>query len=185
MYNFSDFSELGTKANPIVIDDETPPPYSIADTTATYADEEYSYEPGQLDSDADTETMATPEFWENLIDESFSAPGHESARHLVPASVSAQSSPPACNDPEDLQQLEGTEGSCCASDNCSGPADMKYKKVAGYQAPPPVEVKDLKNTKSKKCWTPFGNEEAADNPASTTLLSGLVTTNRPTSLRST
>lgn len=54
--------------------------------------------------DADAEVIATPEFWGNLIDESFPDPANESAA-VDPPAVRALTRSPACEDLEDLQNL--------------------------------------------------------------------------------
>jgi hypothetical protein len=57
-----DLAPLGSASNPIVI----------------HVDEDWCYDKtDQRSSDTDTEVMATPEFWEALIDESFSVQADE------------------------------------------------------------------------------------------------------------
>ncbi|KAJ5178956.1 hypothetical protein N7492_002166 [Penicillium capsulatum] len=148
--NVGEFFELGTEANPIVIDDEAHPPHMIPDAPVTYADDEFN-------SVADTEIIATPEFWEKLIDESFTAmstPEHEGAQHVHSTSLSANISPTGCNafeerehsrkpsaPPGDMddEALKGSDGSH-ASGNSFGPANTNPENATEYQALPPVDV---------------------------------------------
>lgn len=85
-----DPAPLGSASNPIVI----------------HVDEDYGYdEAEQLGSDADTKIMATPEFWEKLIDESFPAPADERA-DVNSVSVISPTTQLACKDPEEPRILE-------------------------------------------------------------------------------
>lgn len=85
-----DLAPLGSTSNPIVIHADE----------GWWRDETY-----QLGSDTDTEVMATPEFWEALIDESFSVQADE--RGVANSSpVHAPTRSPAHKDPEDLRSLE-------------------------------------------------------------------------------
>ena len=78
IYEFIDSPDLGTEANPIVIGDNPVPLGSASNPIMIYVDKDCGYdEAEQLGSDADTEIMAIPEFWENLIDESFPVPVNE------------------------------------------------------------------------------------------------------------
>ncbi|EKV19134.1 hypothetical protein PDIG_06310 [Penicillium digitatum PHI26] len=80
IYELIDSSELGTEANPIVIGDDPTPFGSASNPIVIHIDEDCGHkEAEQLGSDADTEIMATPEFWEILIDESLPASAHECA----------------------------------------------------------------------------------------------------------
>ncbi|KAF3394472.1 hypothetical protein F1880_005502 [Penicillium rolfsii] len=65
--------ELGTSANPIVIEDGLAPLGSAFNPIVI--DEDWRRnEPEQFGSDANTETMATPEFWESLTAGEFAVP---------------------------------------------------------------------------------------------------------------
>ncbi|OQD78027.1 hypothetical protein PENANT_c097G09795 [Penicillium antarcticum] len=80
IHELIDAPESGTEANPIVIGDDPAPLGSASNPIVIYVDEDCGYdEAEQLGSDADTEVMATPEFWEKLIDENFPAPADERA----------------------------------------------------------------------------------------------------------
>jgi hypothetical protein len=71
-----------------------------------HVDEDCGYdEAEQLGSDADTEIMATPEFWEKLIDESFPAPEDERA-DVNPVSVLSPTTQLACEDPQEPRILK-------------------------------------------------------------------------------
>lgn len=60
-------AELGTYANPIVIGDDLAPLGSASNPIVIQVDGGWCRdEPNQLGSDADTEIMATPEFWGTL-----------------------------------------------------------------------------------------------------------------------
>ncbi|KAJ5159854.1 uncharacterized protein N7482_006858 [Penicillium canariense] len=68
-------SELGTYANPIVIEDHLAPLGSASNPIVIQVDEGWCRdEPDQLVSDADTEIMATPEFWGTLTGANFAVP---------------------------------------------------------------------------------------------------------------
>ncbi|KAI2791733.1 hypothetical protein POX_c04609 [Penicillium oxalicum] len=73
--------ELGTFANPIVIEDNLSPLNSASDPDMTRVnDGRLQDEPDQLGSDADTEIMTTPEFWGSLTGGNFAHLGeHEAA----------------------------------------------------------------------------------------------------------
>jgi hypothetical protein len=59
--------ELGTQANPIVIGDDLAPLGSASNSIVIQVDEGWCHDdPDQLGSDADTEVMATPQFWGTL-----------------------------------------------------------------------------------------------------------------------
>ena len=84
-----DPAPLGSASNPIVI----------------HVDEDCGYnEAEQLGSDADTEIMATPEFWEKLIDESFPVPADEGSAVSL-TSVLTPTKLLGCEDPEEPQML--------------------------------------------------------------------------------
>lgn len=107
--------ELGTGANPIVIGDESAPLGSAFRPIVIDVDEGWCHgEVGQPDSDADTEIMTTPEFWENLIDESYPDPANGGA-DVDPPSVPARTRPPTCDDPE-LQVLDDLVSECAQLD---------------------------------------------------------------------
>lgn len=103
--------ELGTEANPIVIRDGPAPLGSASNPIVIHVDEDWCHgETGQLLSDGDTEIITTPEFWQNLIDESFPGPEKEGA-DIDLVSVPAPTTPPACGDPE-LQVIEQSISDC-------------------------------------------------------------------------
>lgn len=69
------FPELGSHANPVVIGDGLAPFGSASSFIVIHLDDDLCYDKvDRCGSQADTELMATPEFWEALIDESFSVP---------------------------------------------------------------------------------------------------------------
>lgn len=132
-YDFSVLFQLGTEANPIVIDD-TPFPDPISDVIASNID-------GELRSDADTEIMSSPEFWDAFFDERSSLANEA---HFASVSVSAEGNPSACSHSEALQDVEnptafqvddqgGVAESSCESDHCSGWVDGKHEKGAEHQ----------------------------------------------------
>jgi hypothetical protein len=67
IYISVDSPKLGTKANPIVIEDNLTPLGSASNPIVIYIDKEHcGYNKAEeLDSDIDTEIIATLEFWEN------------------------------------------------------------------------------------------------------------------------
>ncbi|KAJ5800703.1 uncharacterized protein N7518_002771 [Penicillium psychrosexuale] len=72
IYEFIDSPDLGTEANPIVIRDDPIPLGLASNPIMIYVDKDCGYDKAeQLSSNADTEIIAIPEFWENLIDKSF------------------------------------------------------------------------------------------------------------------
>lgn len=82
-----DPAPLGSASNPIVI----------------HIDEHWCRgETDQLSSDAETEIMATPEFWEAWTHESPTVPAVE-GEAVAPSPVHVPSSSSVCQDPEDLQ----------------------------------------------------------------------------------
>lgn len=69
---FIDSPESGTEANPIVIRDDPAPLDLASNHIVIHVDENCGYdETEQPGSVADTEIIAIPEFWENLIDGRF------------------------------------------------------------------------------------------------------------------
>ncbi|CAG8206107.1 unnamed protein product, partial [Penicillium nalgiovense] len=101
-----DSPESGTEANPIVIGDDPAPLGSASNPIVIHVDEDCGYnEAEQLGSDADTEIMATPEFWEKLIDESFPAPADERA-DINSVSVLSPTTQLAYEDPGELGILK-------------------------------------------------------------------------------
>lgn len=141
--------DLGTEANPIVIGDDLAPLGSASNPFVIHVDEDFCPEGAdQFSSDADTEIMATPEFWENLIDEGFPAPANEGT-DVGPTSLLAPIGPPACKDTKKLQSidqlsvnhvhlgdksLEMTENSFSMSKDCSGREAARCGKSANWQA---------------------------------------------------
>lgn len=73
--------ELGTFANPILIEGNLSPLDSASDPNMTRVDDgRCQDEPDQLGSNADTEIMTTPEFWGSLTSGNFAHLGeHEAA----------------------------------------------------------------------------------------------------------
>lgn len=108
-------TELGIQANPIVIGDEPAPLGSASNPIVINVDEGWCHsEAGQPDSDADTEIMTTPEFWEKLIEESYPDPANGGA-DVDPTSVPAGTRPPPCDD-LDIQVLDKLVTECAQSD---------------------------------------------------------------------
>ncbi|CAG8046257.1 unnamed protein product [Penicillium nalgiovense] len=106
IHELIDSPELGTEANPIVIGDDPAPLGSASNPIVIHVDENCGYyEAEQLGSDADTEVMATPEFWEKLIDDNFPAPADERA-DVNSLSVLSPTTQLACEDPEEPRILE-------------------------------------------------------------------------------
>jgi hypothetical protein len=107
--------ELGTRANPIVIGDEPAPLGSASNPIVINVDEGWCpSEAGQPDSDANTDIMTTPEFWENLIEESYPNPANGGA-DVDLTSVPARTRPPPCDDP-DLQVIDKLVTECAQLD---------------------------------------------------------------------
>jgi hypothetical protein len=104
-----------------VIGDDPAPLGSASNPIVIHVDEDCGYdEAEQLGSDADTEIMATPEFWEILIDESFPAPAEERA-DVNSVSALSPTTQLACEDPEEPRILE---------QNCPGLDDKATKDRA-------------------------------------------------------
>jgi hypothetical protein len=106
---------LGTEASPIVIGDESVPLGSAFNPIVIDVDEDWCHgEAGQRDSDADTEIMTTPEFWENLIEESYPNPASGGA-DIEPTSIPARTRPRTCHDPG-LQYFSKLVSDCAQLD---------------------------------------------------------------------
>lgn len=105
IHELVDSPEPGTKANPIAIGDELAPLGSDSNAIVIHVDEDCGRDKAeQLDSDADTEIMATSEFWENLMDECFPVPTDEGAA-VGSTSVLTPTSLLGCEDLEEPQIL--------------------------------------------------------------------------------
>ncbi|EKV04138.1 hypothetical protein PDIP_88570 [Penicillium digitatum Pd1] len=133
IYELIDSSELGTEANPIVIGDDPAPFGSASNPIVIHVDEDCGHdEAEQLGSDADTEIMATPEFWEKLIDESLPAPADERA-DVNSVSVLPPTTQLAC---EDLEEPRIVEQNCPRLDDKAikdrAPKVMEDHSVALY-----------------------------------------------------
>jgi hypothetical protein len=140
--------KLGTEANPILIGDDLAPLGSFSNPIVIHVDEGWCRdETDQLDSDADTEIMATQESWGTLIGGNFAVPVGENAA-VDSSSVRASTTSPVCEDPECLQlfeqstpncfyfdekALKTTENSFDASQNCSG-LETRSENVANGHA---------------------------------------------------
>jgi hypothetical protein len=76
--------ELGTFANPILIEDESALPDSASNSNMIQVEEDWLRdEPDHLDSDADNEIMTTPEFYGSLTGGNIAYRGkHEAAKEL-------------------------------------------------------------------------------------------------------
>ncbi|GIK06063.1 hypothetical protein Aspvir_010181 [Aspergillus viridinutans] len=97
--------ELGTYANPIVIGDDLAPLGSASNPIVIQVDEGWCREePDQLGSDADTEIMATPEFWETLTGANFAIPVKDDA--AIDSAVSVPIGSLVREDPEALQPFK-------------------------------------------------------------------------------
>ena len=106
IHELIDSSELGNEANPIVIGDDLGPLGSASNPIVIHVDEDCGYDEAEhLGSDADTEIMATPEFWEILIDESLPAPADERA-DVNSVSALSLTTRLASEDPEEPRILE-------------------------------------------------------------------------------
>lgn len=105
-------------------------------------------ETDQLGSDADTEIMATPEFWGTLIGETFAVPVDEGAA-VDSSSVRARTRSLGCGDPEGLQPFEQSTPNCFhlddkalkvtedlfdESQNCAGLEAARSENVANDHA---------------------------------------------------
>lgn len=97
----------------------------------------------QLSSDADTEIMATPEFWA-LISGNFAVPVYK-GEAVDSSSVRAPTRSPVCEDPKDLRSFEQSTPNCFhldgkspkvtknsfdALENCSGLKATRIEEVA-------------------------------------------------------
>lgn len=93
--------ELGTFANPILIEDEPALPSSASNLIQVKGDW-LRDEPGHFDSDADTEIMTTPEFYGSLTGGNIAYPGkHDAAINSSSIHIS--------NRPIDSKDLEGLQ----------------------------------------------------------------------------
>jgi hypothetical protein len=105
--------KLGTQAYPIVIGDDPAPSGSASNPIVIHVDEGWCRdETDQLGSDANTEIMATPEFWGTLTGENLTVPVNEEADFSF---VSTRL--PVWEDPEGLQPFEQSTPNCCQSDH--------------------------------------------------------------------
>ncbi|OKP09487.1 hypothetical protein PENSUB_5165 [Penicillium subrubescens] len=94
---------LGTYANPIVIGDDLAPLGSASNPIVIQVDEGWCQdEPDQLGSDADTEIMATPEFWGTLTAGHLAVPVKDDVA-LDSSSVRVPTRSLVCEDPEGFQ----------------------------------------------------------------------------------
>jgi hypothetical protein len=144
--------ELGTQAYPIVIGDDLAPLGSASNPIVIHVDENwYSDEPDQLGSDADTEIMATPDFWETLVGRNLAAApeGEGEGEAVNTSSVHVPTRSLVCEDPEDLRSFEQSTPNCFhlddralkmteisfdASQNCSGSGAARSENVANGHA---------------------------------------------------
>ena len=120
---------LGTEANSIVIGDGSAPLGSAFNPIVIDVDEGWCRgEAGEPDSDADTEIMTTPEFWDNLIEESYPDPASGGA-DVEPTSVPARTRPPTYDDPE-LQVFSKVVTDCPIGRESEDP-DREYSRSSG------------------------------------------------------
>ncbi|KAG0153424.1 hypothetical protein PDIDSM_5277 [Penicillium digitatum] len=106
IHELIDSPEPGTEANPIVIGDNPAPLGSASNPIVIHVDEDCGYdEAEQPGSDADTEIIAPPEFWEKLIDESFPVPADERT-DVNPVFIPSPTTQLAFEDPEEPRILE-------------------------------------------------------------------------------
>jgi hypothetical protein len=104
--------ELGIYANPIVIGDDLAPLGSASNPIVIHVDEGwYRDEPDQLGSNADTVTMATPEFWGTLTGGNFALPADE-ATAVDSSSVCALTRSLVGEDLEDPHPFEQSNPDC-------------------------------------------------------------------------
>jgi hypothetical protein len=98
-------AELGTQVNPIVIGDDPAPLGSASNPIVIHVDEGWCRdETDQLSSDADTEIMATPEFWGTLTGVDFAVPVKDDV--AIDSSVRVPIRSLVCEDPEGLHPFE-------------------------------------------------------------------------------
>lgn len=115
--NFIDSPEPDVESNPIVIGGDLAPLGSASNPIVIHVDENCGHYATALSgSDVETEIMATPEFWENLIDKSFREPTNEGAAIDRPP-VRAPTRSPAYEDPEDLQPFGQSPPKCFHMDD--------------------------------------------------------------------
>lgn len=97
---------LGTYANPIVIGDDLTPLGSASNPIIIQVNESWCQDkPDQRSSDADTEIIATPEFWGTLATRHLAVPVKDDIA-LDSSSVSVLTRSLVCEDPEDSQPFE-------------------------------------------------------------------------------
>lgn len=139
----------GTQVNPPVIGDDVAPLGSASNPIPINVDRDWCYDgTDRLGSDADTAIMATPEFWETLIDERFTVLADE-GEAVGSSFIRAPTRSPVCEDPEDLlpfeqssanrlhlddKTLKVTESLFDVLRNCSGLRAAKRENVANGQA---------------------------------------------------
>lgn len=125
--------KLGTQANPIVIDDPAPLG-SPSNPIVIHVDESLCRnERDQLGSDAETEIMATPEFWGTLTGGDFAIPADEGAA-VGSSSGSAPTRSLVCEDPEGLQPFEQLTPTFDASQTCRGLEAARNENVGNGHA---------------------------------------------------
>jgi hypothetical protein len=96
---------LGTHTYPIVISDDPAPLGSASNPIVIHVDENRCRdEIDQLGSDADTEIMATPEFWDAWAHESLTVPAVE-GEAIVSSPIHAASRSSVSENPEDFRQF--------------------------------------------------------------------------------
>jgi hypothetical protein len=101
---------LGTQAYPIVISDDPAPLGSASNPIVIHVDEDWCRDKiDQLGSDADTEIMATPEFWDAWTRESLTAPPVE-GEAVASFPIHAVSRSSVCENPEDFRQFGQSSG---------------------------------------------------------------------------
>jgi hypothetical protein len=143
------FPELGTQANPIVIRDGLTPLGSASNPIVIHVDEDWYYNKiDRCGSNTNTKVMATPEFWEALIDENFSIPADKRGA-VGSSSVHTPTRSPAHEDPEalhsfgqssanrlrlDNKALKITKSSFNRLQNCSSLEAIRRENVANGQA---------------------------------------------------
>jgi hypothetical protein len=111
-----------------VIGDDPAPLGSASNPIVIYVEEDCGYdEAEQLGSDADTEIMATLEFWEKLIDESFPVSADERTE-VNAVSVLSSTARLACEDPGQPRILEQN----CPRLDDKAPKVMEDHSVALY-----------------------------------------------------
>jgi hypothetical protein len=98
--------ELGTFANPILIEDEPALPNSASNSNMIQVEEDWLRdEPEHFDSDAETEIMTTPEFYGSLTGGNIAYPGKHDAA-INSSSIHVSNRPIDSKDLEGLQSVE-------------------------------------------------------------------------------